>query len=56
MSAAEIEQICLANNLQDPAAIERVKGDVRAYGNDLRRVKQSVNRELLQARRESVEG
>lgn len=55
VSAAEIEQICLANNLQDTAAIERVKGDVRAYGNDLRRVKQSVNRELLQARRESKE-
>lgn len=52
VSAAEIEQICLANNLQDPAAIARVKADVRAYGNDLRRVKQSVNRELLQARRE----
>lgn len=56
VSAAEIEQICLANNLQDPAAIGRVKADVRAYGNDLRRVKQSVNRELLQARRESSEG
>lgn len=56
VSAAEIEQICLANNLQDPAAIVRVKADVRAYGNDLRRVKQSVNRELLQARRESLEG
>ena len=56
VSAAEVEQICLANNLQAPAAISRVKADVRAYGNDLRRVKQSVNRELLQARRESVEG
>ena len=55
ITAAEIEQICLANNLQDPAAISRVKADVRSYGNDLRRVKQSVNREL-QARRESVEG
>lgn len=53
VSAAEIEQICLANNLQDPAAIGRVKADVKAYGNDLRRVKQSVNRELLQAKRES---
>ncbi len=55
VSAAEVEQICLANNLQAPAAISRVKADVRAYGNDLRRVKQSVNRELLQARRESKE-
>ena len=51
VSAAEIEQICLANNLTDPSAIGRVKTDVRAYGNDLRRVKQSVNRELQQARR-----
>lgn len=50
VSAAEIEQICLANGLQDGAAIGRVKADVKAYGNDLRRVKQSVNRELLQAR------
>lgn len=52
VSAAEVEQICLANNLQAAAAISRVKADVRAYGNDLRRVKQSVNRELLQARRD----
>lgn len=55
VSAAEIEQICLANGLQDPAAIARVKADVRSYGNDLRRVKQSVNRELREARRESME-
>ena len=55
VSAAEIEQICLANNLQDPEAIGRVKADVRAFGNDLRRVKQSVNRELLQAKREVEE-
>lgn len=52
VSAAEIEQICLANGLQDPAAIARVKADVKAYGNDLRRVKQSVNRELLYVKRE----
>ena len=51
VSAAEIEQICLVNNLQDPAAIKRVKDDVRAYGNDLRRVKQSVTREVSQAKR-----
>ena len=51
-----LENFIQANNLQDPAAIGRVKADVRAYGNDLRRVKQSVNRELLQAKRESVEG
>jgi len=46
VSAAEIEQICLLNGLQDGAAISRVKKDVSAFGNDLRRVKQSVNREL----------
>lgn len=55
VSAAEIEQICLANNLQDSGAIARVKADVRAYGNDLRRVKQSVTRELLAARRTNME-
>ena len=55
VSAGEIEQICLANGLQDPAAIGRVKADVRAYGNDLRRVKQSVRRELQQAKREREE-
>jgi len=55
VSAAEIEQICLANGLQEQAAIYRVKNDVKAYGNDLRRVKQSVNRELLKAQKESEE-
>ena len=52
VSAGEIEQICLANGLQDPAAIGRVKADVRAFGNDLRRVKQSVRRELQQIKKE----
>ena len=55
VSAAEIEQICYANNLHDAAAIGRVKADVRAYGNDLRRVKQSVKRELDKERRETAE-
>lgn len=55
VSAGEIEQICLANGLQDPAAIGRVKADVRAFGNDLRRVKQSVRRELQQIKKESAE-
>ena len=54
VSAAEIEQICLANNLVDSAAINRVKTDVRAYGNDLRRVKQSVNRELSTVKRDTL--
>ena len=55
VSAREIEQICLANGLTDMVAIARVKADVKAYGNDLRRVKQSVNRELLQAKQEEEE-
>lgn len=55
VSAAEIEQICLANNLQDASAIARVKADVKAYGNDLRRVKQSVNRELQKAEMANAE-
>jgi hypothetical protein len=55
VSAGEIEQICLVNGLQDGAAIARVKADVKAFGNDLRRVKQSVNRELLKAKKESEE-
>ena len=55
VSAAEIEQICLANGLQETAAIGRVKNDVKAYGNDLRRVKQSVNRELLKVQKENEE-
>lgn len=55
VSAREIEQICLANGLQDTAAIGRVKADVRAFGNDLRRVKQSVGRELLKRKQEGLE-
>ena len=55
VTAGEIEQICLANGLQDLAAIGRVKQDVRAFGNDLRRVKQSVRRELQTVKRESEE-
>lgn len=55
ISAAEVEQICLLNGLQDPAAITRVKKDVSSYGNDLRRVKQSVNRELRRAKMEESE-
>lgn len=51
VSASEIEQICLVNALSDDKAITRVKTDVRAYGNDLRRVKQSVIREISRAKR-----
>ena len=46
ISSSEVEQICLVNNVSDANAIARVKADVRSYGNDLRRVKQSVEREL----------
>ncbi len=51
VTASEIEQICLVNNLSDANAITRVKNDVKAYGNDLRRVKQSVKRELARTNR-----
>ena len=51
VTASEIEQICLVNNLSDATAITRVKNDVKAYGNDLRRVKQSVKRELARTNR-----
>ena len=51
VTASEIEQICLVNNLSDANAITRVKNDVKAHGNDLRRVKQSVKRELARTNR-----
>lgn len=51
VTASEIEQICLVNNLSDAKAITRVKNDVKAHGNDLRRVKQSVKRELARTNR-----
>jgi len=44
--AKEVEQICYANGLQDRNAINRVKSDAAEYGNDLRRVKRAVHREL----------
>ena len=55
VKATEIEQICFANNLTEEAAIARVKADVRSYGNDLRRVRQSVERELMKYRRQNAE-
>ena len=42
----EVEQICIANGLQDKTAIAAVKKDAALYGNDLRRVKRAVHREL----------
>ena len=55
VTAGEIEQICLANGLQEAAAIARVKADVKGFGNDLRRVKQSVRRELSQVKQVTEE-
>lgn len=53
VSAAEIEQICLVNGLSDAAAVNRVRTEARECGNDLRRVKRSVHKEL---RRLQLEG
>lgn len=53
VSAAEIEQICLVNGLSDAAALGRVRAEARECGNDLRRVKRSVHKEL---RRLQLEG
>jgi Rad3-related DNA helicase len=46
VNAREVEQICYANGLQDRAAIAKVKADAAEHGNDLRRVKRAVHREL----------
>ena len=46
VSSAEIEQICYANGLNDSKAIAKVKKEALEYGNDLRRVKRSVHKEL----------
>ena len=53
VSEAEIEQICLVNGLSDAAAVGRVRTEARECGNDLRRVKRSVHKEL---RRLQLEG
>lgn len=47
VSSAEIEQICYANGLQDPRSVAKVKKEAMEFGNDLRRVKRSVHKELL---------
>lgn len=46
VKSSEVEQICWANGLQDPKAVAVVKNDAAKYGNDLRRVKRAVHREL----------
>ena len=56
VSAAEIEQICLVNGLSDAAAVGRVRTEARECGNDLRRVKRSVHKELRSLQLEGKAG
>lgn len=46
VSAAEVEGICIANGVTDRAAIRNVIEEAHSCGNDLRRVKKSVHKEL----------
>ena len=46
VSASEVEAICTANGLTDRAAVKTVKAEAASCGNDLRRVKKSVHKEL----------
>lgn len=46
VSADEVEGICIANGLTDRTAIKTVKAEAHECGNDLRRVKKSVHKEL----------
>lgn len=46
VTASEVEAICVANGLTDRSAIRTVVGEAHACGNDLRRVKRSVHKEL----------
>ena len=46
VTVTEVEAICRANGLTDSAAIRTVKEECMASGNDLRRVKKSVHKEL----------
>lgn len=43
---AEVAEICHANGLNDPKAVTRVMKDAASCGNDLRRVKRLVHREV----------
>ena len=52
VTAAEVEQICLANGLQAPRGIARVKSEGGRFANDLRRVKSCIRTEL---RRQEME-
>ena len=46
VTMSEVEAICRANGLTDSAAIRTVKEECVTSGNDLRRVKKSVHKEL----------
>ena len=46
VTAAEVEGICVANGITDRAAIRTVVAEAHQCGNDLRRVKKSVHKEL----------
>lgn len=46
VTAAEVEGICRANGLDDAVAIKKVVAEAHGCGNDLRRVKKSVHKEL----------
>ncbi len=46
VSAEEIEQICIVNGLTVRGAIGNVQAEARECGNDLRRVKRSVHKEM----------
>ena len=46
VDSSEVEAICTANGLLDKAAIRTVKAEAASCGNDLRRVKKSVHKEL----------
>ena len=46
VNASEVEAICAANGLTDRAAVKTVKAEAASCGNDLRRVKKSVHKEL----------
>lgn len=46
VSSDEVEGICIANGLTDKSAIRTVKSEAHECGNDLRRVRKSVHKEL----------
>lgn len=46
VTSAEVEGICIANGVTDRSAIRTVIAEAHSCGNDLRRVKKSVHKEL----------